>query len=516
MNVLSIMDKQKVVVLWFKRDLRITDHRPAAMAIAHGLPVLCLYVYEPDLLQHPDSDIRHWRFAHQSIGQLDQYLQTFHQRVLEWYGNVLDVLEYIQRHFSIEAIYSHEEIGVGISFERDKAVAKWCHHHGAKWIESPTNGIIRSLKSRKSWQTKWYDTMRAEIVHPDWIHIRPAPITLLNNKDFELPPEFKAAVARHEPLFQFGGFLHAREVLASFLHNRIWQYSSSISKPHESRDGCSRLSAHLAWGNLSIREVYQAAVSAAGQYPPKSRQIQFFITRLFWHCHFIQKFESHSTMEFENVNKGYDLIRNDRDEFYIEAWRNGQTGYPLVDASMECLRQTGYINFRMRAMLVSFLTHNLWQHWETGVHHLASLFLDYEPGIHYPQFQMQAGTMGVHTIRTYNPVKQAKEKDPSAVFIKTWLPQLAALPLPFVHEPWEMSMQEQKKYGVLLGVDYPEPIIDYKMSAAEASRRLWEMKRQKQVKANNAEVLEKLSLRKSDAEHPIKRQKSVDLNFKLF
>lgn len=511
-----MMDKQKVVVLWFKRDLRTTDHSPAAMAIAHGLPVICLYVYEPELLDHPDSDIRHWRFAHQSILQMNQYLHTFHQRVIECYGNMLALLNHIQLHFSIEAIYSHEEIGVGISFERDKAVAKWCDHHGVKWIESPTNGIIRGLKSRKNWQNKWYNTMQSAIVNPNWEKTKPAPISEVNYTSFDLPPVFKAAVSKKVPLFQPGGYLHAHEVLQSFLQNRIWQYSSSISKPHESREGCSRLSAYLAWGNLSIREVYQAAAYAAEQYPPKSRQIQFFISRLFWHCHFIQKFESLCSMEFENVNKGYDLIRNERNEFFIEAWRNGQTGYPLVDASMECLRQTGYINFRMRAMLVSFLTHNLWQHWDTGVHKLASLFLDYEPGIHYPQFQMQAGTMGVHTIRTYNPVKQAKEKDPSAVFIKTWLPQLSALPMPFVHEPWEMGLQEQIKYGVVLGADYPKPIIDYKSSAAEASRRLWEMKRQRAVKDNHADVLQKLSLRKTEEESTIKKQKSVDLNFKLF
>lgn len=358
--------------------------------------------------------------------------------------------------------------------------------------------------------------MQSAIINPDWENMKAAPTLEIINTRFELQPAFKDAISKQVPLFQHGGYLHAHEVLKSFLQNRIWHYSTSISKPHESRDGCSRLSAYLAWGNLSIREVYQAAAYAAEQYPPKSRQIQFFITRLFWHCHFIQKFESCCSMEFENVNKGYDLIRNERSELFIEAWRNGQTGYPLVDASMECLRQTGYINFRMRAMLVSFLTHNLWQHWETGVHHLASLFLDYEPGIHYPQFQMQAGTMGVHTIRTYNPVKQAKEKDPSAVFIKRWLPQLAALPLPFAHEPWELSLQEQKKYGVILGVDYPQPIIDYKSSAAEASRRLWQMKRQKAVKDNNIDVLQKLSLRKTDEDSTIKKQKNVDLNLKLF
>lgn len=480
---------QEVInIVWFKKDLRLTDHAPLANAIQNGLPVLLLHFFEPGLMSAPDSDERHWRFIYESVEEIKAKLHLHQIHFYSLHSEVLPVLQQLKTYFTIHTIFSYEETGNAISYERDKTITSFCKQNNIHWKERPTNGIIRGLTNRKDWSKRWAETMTSaeDIVSLSAIQSVILPETFIELHSGHSLPE---TIRTKNPLFQPGGETAAWRYLHSFLHERCSTYSRHISKPEESRKSCSRMSPYLTYGNISMKQLYQATLKAATETTNK-RPLHFFTARLHWHCHFIQKFESECRMEFENLNKGFDTIRTEVNEELVTAWKQGVTGIPLIDACMRCVTQTGYLNFRMRSMLASFLTHHLWQPWQAGAAHLAKQFLDYEPGIHYPQFQMQAGTMGVNTIRIYNPVKQGKDHDPQGYFIKKWIPELQQAPVAFIHEPWLMSSMEQQLHQIQLGVDYPLPVINVQEAAAYARKHLWAAKKSTPVRVENVRVLE--------------------------
>jgi deoxyribodipyrimidine photo-lyase len=237
-----------------------------------------------------------------------------------------------------------------------------------------------------------------------------------------------------------------------------------MSSPLTAYDACSRLSTHLARGTVSIRELAQATrhrreqvaalAQSSGQRGTWPKAPSAFEGRLHWHCHFMQKLESEPRIAFENTHRACDGLRDPiPDQERLDAWRQGQTGFPFADACRHALIHTGWINFRMRAMLVSFSVYHLWLHWRE----LARVFTDYEPGIHWSQVQMQSGTTGINTLRIYNPVKQSHDQDPNGHFIRRWVPELATVPDARIHTPWTMSRAEQDACGCLISGDYPVP-----------------------------------------------------------
>ncbi|MFN4007017.1 MAG: deoxyribodipyrimidine photo-lyase/cryptochrome family protein [Chitinophagaceae bacterium] len=482
-------------VVWFKRDLRLQDHAPLAAAIAKQQPLLLLYVFEPSVMQYGDSDWRHWRFVWQSIIALQQILQPHQAEIVIAYGEAVEVFKYLHNSYHISSLLSHEETGNALTFERDKALATWCKQASVVWQAYPSNGIIRGLRKRTTqWNTHWFEVMNAPIVTiaPERLSTLVAKVVLPER--FHLPQGIQLQLATNNKLMQPGGVYYAEQYLRSFIHERAAAYSYSISKPEKARFHCSRLSAYIAYGNLSIRQVYQATRQGLQQFPMFKKQYQFFQRRLLWHCHFIQKFETQCNIEFQDMNAGFQTLNRTVNEAYLVAWQRGETGYPLVDACMKCLQATGYLNFRMRAMLVSFATHHLWLPWQAIAHYLAQQFLDYEPGIHYPQLQMQAGCTGINTIRIYNPTKQAEEHDASGTFIKKWLPELANVPLPLLFTPWKLTAQEQLWYHCSLGATYPKPIIDITLTGKYAREQLWNTKKTKAVQVANSAILGKLTI----------------------
>ena len=481
-------EKEHINVVWLKRDLRLQDNEAISNALKTGKRVLLLYVFEHILLNDNHYSARHFNFIKESIKDINTQLMPFKSKVLTVTSDITSTFNQLQTFYKIDAIYAHAETGLLVTYNRDKEFARYCRNNFIQWVENKNNGVERGLTNRADWFDNWETYMynKVEVFKPkEHQLLTPLEIETLENiftiTDLETPLKTS---------FQKGGSTMGWRYANSFFKNRHTSYMFNISKPEASRSSCSRISPYIAWGNLSIRQVFQKGQAIKSNATDK-RHINGFLSRLRWQAHFIQKFEMEHTMEEASVNKGYHKLKKNISKAYQNAWFTGKTGFPLVDASMRCLNETGYINFRMRAMLASFFTHILWQPWQAATTHLSQQFLDFEPGIHFPQLQMAAGETGINSLRIYNPTKNSLKHDPDAVFIKKWVPELAALDTHFIHEPYLMTEMEQTFYNFKLGEDYPYPIVDIKENRKRASAILWNMKDEEHVRRESIRILKR-------------------------
>ena len=450
---------KNINILWFKKDLRITDNEALIESLKER-DIIPLYIIEKELwLQKTYSD-RQWQFCKESLIDLRNSLKNLGQPLIIRTGKVTSILEEISNKFNIKCIYSHQETGDFYTYKRDQEVRKWASIKNIIWKEYLQFSVFRGNLDRNNWSKKWRKNMDRELFK------EPSKINPIDIDYGEIPTDnffsFKDDLCKGRLK---GGRRNGLKRMEYFFSTKLNSYSKDISSPDKSFDSCSRLSPYISWGCISLKEIFYKSNLI------KNTNTKMLKSRLTWHCHFIQKLESEPELEFKEFHPYYQKIRRKNNQL-LQLWSEGKTGIPFVDACMRSLNFNGWLNFRMRAMLMSFASYNLWIPWQDSGSELARKFIDYEPGIHWNQCQMQSGTTSININRIYNPIKQGKDHDPQGIFIKKWIPEIQDYTQDFIHEPWLMENFNPNEYSKST---YVKPIIDILKTTKNARKKIQEI-----------------------------------------
>lgn len=478
-----------VAVWWVKRDARLADNACLAEADRRGFDVLPLFCFEPSVLAAADTSDMHVHAQWQAVTGLRAALRTHGADVVVAHGEVADKLAKLHARVPFTHLFSHEEVGNDITFRRDRAVAAWCRERGVEYREFPQSSVRRGGVNRDRLQQVW----QARIAE-----VPPLPIPAIPQAD---DLRRLAATTAFPKLAAFAPHHHwqpvseaaAHATLADFLTRRGRWYRGGISSPNTAFTAGSRLSVHLAWGTLTARQVWHAVARRLADLDPADpvsvrwgQSLGAFVSRLHWRDHFTQRLESEPELEFRSIHPSYRDVPYANDERLHAAWRDGRTGYPLVDAVMRCLAAAGFVNFRMRAMVVSFACHVLHLDWRRIHPHLARVFRDYDPGIHLSQLQMQAGVVGWNAIRVYNPAKQLADWDAGCRFVKRWVPELRSLPAERIVSGGELP-------------GYPPPVVPFAERAKQMTDALYAVRKSAAATAATEAVYRKHGSRKKES-----------------
>ncbi|GFZ81502.1 deoxyribodipyrimidine photo-lyase [Rickettsiales bacterium] len=487
-------------LMCLKWDLRIEDH-VALTEAAMLRPVLLLYILEPELRKQPDFSHHHCQFLTECLEKLDLVLETLGQKLIIKVGGV-DILQLVHKHHAIQGLWSHQETWSGWTYARDKRVNQWAKVNNMQWHEPTQNGVIRCLKHLDGRAGCWCKQMKNLVLPP------PKTLQAVDEISGTLPSVQELEVPDDGCIRSQKGVYHARLKLPqTFLHEPGESYTKAMSSPVTAFEICSRLSVHITFGAPSMREVFWGSEEPnqeikhilrvrKGKWPSA---LHSFSGRLCWYCYFIQKLEDEPCIEFENMHPAYDSLRkNDFNVDYFKACKEGKIGYLMVDACMCTLTATGWLNFQMRAMLMSFASYHLWLHWREPALHLARLFKHYEPGIHYSQAQMQSCAIGINSIQIYNPIKQGIGRYLDEAFIREWIPELADMPREYIHAPWKVL---PKMNGCSMS------IVDEKIVHTEAADKLYGLRKNAGYKEVSNKILNKHGSPKPGLPRTVRRKK---------
>lgn len=446
----STVQSNRKIALWHRKDLRISDNKALTEAVADGR-AYPLFVFDPHFYRSPRVTDARLRFLHESLQDLDNQYKAVGSELALFHGDPVAVL----RGLDVDAVYYNRCVTTGYAKERDEKIAELPFA-----VPHAGDGIVRRGNSRDGWESDT-DEYFARTSHPS---PRSLPKQTLQGSVTCSDIETRYDVSPEKEVPYEGGTTAGWEQLRGFI-DRIRRYPSQISAPADAETGTSRLSPYLKFGCLSIREAMQHAEAVTDA----ELGCEMFTDRLYWNQNFQQKladWPKAAEIAINPVMRG--LWRDSHDADLVAAWKAGRTGYPLVDASMRSLKQTGWMNFRMRAMTASFYSYILQCHWKAGADHFYRHLIDADPAINYGQWQIQAGLTGKHPMRVYDPMKQVREHDPNGEYIFKYVPELEGIPLGYLPTPWKLPESTQQEAGIRIGEEYPRPVVDFEEQKVKA------------------------------------------------
>lgn len=453
----------QTIIHWFRRDFRITDNTGLHEAWSLSQTLVPVFIWDDAILRSPDVGPARVQFLLKSLEALARNLEQLGHRLIVRHGDPATELAKLALETKASAIFTNRDYEP-YAVARDRKVATSLYGQGVSF---------QSFKDSVVWEGREVLTKSGEpytVFTPyskAW-RAKPTPVPVprigrakqaLDPRIFSLPlPTGSEELGHplHQSLFQAGE--HAGlEALKEFLRQKVFEYSEGRNVPSIS-GGTSRLSAHLRFGTVNIRTVLhrlrQAAESATST---QARQgVEVWQSELIWREFYIQILANFPRVATGSFRPEYDRLEWSGTDEHFQAWCEGMTGYPIVDAAMRCLKATGWMHNRLRMICSMFLTKDLLISWQRGEHHFMRELVDGDLAANNGGWQWSAGTGtdAAPYFRIFNPVSQGEKFDPDGTFVRQWVPELSSLKGEWIHRPWENPV-------LVSGTQYPRPIVDH-------------------------------------------------------